>query len=190
MVRPWPDWPEWFRRPWPCKPNIGDPNVNELCLQLMGVSPGLLLQPIATTFPHGQPEVAAILVVRPGSVVSTGGGPVPDASRHRPMHQIRPREFATEVCDLIIRPPVEAPYDSLREQLICFRAEEVAAELFSAEELGDRKPSQLLRRLQQLMGECASHRQHIRIPAGALLEASPWQCPHDPGLYCQLEQFG
>ena len=68
-------------------------------------------------------------------------------------------EFATEVRDLIIRPPVDAPYDSLREQLIkrtTASEQRKLQQLFSAEELGDRKPSQLLRRLQQLMGERAS----------------------------------
>ena len=61
-------------------------------------------------------------------------------------------DFATEVRDLIFRPPADAPYDCLLEQLI---KRTTASEqrklqlLFSAEELGDRKPSQLLRRLQQ-----------------------------------------
>ena len=36
-------------------------------------------------------------------------------------------EFATVVWDLIIRPPVDAPYDSLRQTHHCFRAEEAAA---------------------------------------------------------------
>ena len=68
-------------------------------------------------------------------------------------------EFATEVRDLIIRPPSDTPYDSLREQLIrrtTASEQRKLQQLFSAEELGDRKPSQLLRRLQQLLGERAS----------------------------------
>ena len=68
-------------------------------------------------------------------------------------------EFATEVRDLTIRPPVDAPYDSLHEQLIkrtTASEQRKLQQLFSAEELGDWKPSQLLRRLQQLMGERAS----------------------------------
>ena len=81
-------------------------------------------------------------------------------------------EFATEVRDLIIRPPADAPYDSLREQLIKRTTASEQRKLTAAVQC---------RRV-------GRHRQHI--PAGALLEASPWQCPHDPGLYCQLEQFG
>ena len=65
-------------------------------------------------------------------------------------------EFAQEVRDLILSPPVSTPFDTLKQQLI----ERTAAseqrrlqQLFHAEELGDRKPSQLLRRMQQLMGD-------------------------------------
>ena len=61
-------------------------------------------------------------------------------------------DFATEVRDLINRPPADAHNDSLREQLIkrtTASEQRKLQQLFSAEELGDRKPSQLLRRLQQ-----------------------------------------
>ncbi len=67
-------------------------------------------------------------------------------------------EIATEVRDLLLTPPAETPYDTLREQLI---KRTVASEqrrlqlLLNAEELGDRKPTQLLRRMQQLLGEKA-----------------------------------
>ena len=112
---------------------------------------------------HGQPEVAAILVFRLGSVVSTAQFRMRHVTAQRTkfyhvVASLSP-DFATEVRDLIIRPPADAPYDSLREQLIkCTTASEQRKlqQLFSAEELGDRKPSQLLSRLQQLMGERAS----------------------------------
>ena len=68
-------------------------------------------------------------------------------------------EFAQEVRDLILNPPASSPYSDLRKILV----ERTAAseqrrlqQLFNAEELGDRKPTQLLRRMQQLLGDKAS----------------------------------
>ena len=65
-------------------------------------------------------------------------------------------EVAAEICDLILSPPAETPYDVLKEQLVKRTAaseQKCLQQLFSFEELGDRKPTQLLRRLQQLAGD-------------------------------------
>jgi len=65
-------------------------------------------------------------------------------------------EFAVEVRDLLIRPPSVDPYKTLKAQLT---KRTTASEqrklqlLFTAEELGDRKPTQLLRRMRQLLGD-------------------------------------
>ena len=68
-------------------------------------------------------------------------------------------EYATEVRDIILHPPETRPYDSLREQLIKRTATSEQRRLqllLTAEELGDRKPSQMLRRMQQLLGDGAA----------------------------------
>ena len=64
-------------------------------------------------------------------------------------------EFATEVRDLILHPPTTHPYETLKEQLIRRTAaseQRRFQQLITTEELGDRRPSQLLRRIQQLLG--------------------------------------
>ena len=65
-------------------------------------------------------------------------------------------EIAQEVRDLLLAPPAERPYDVLKEQLIRRTSESEQRrlqQLLTEEELGDRKPSQLLRKMRQLLGE-------------------------------------
>ena len=68
-------------------------------------------------------------------------------------------EFATEVCDLLLCSPEEDPYDRLKTKLTkCTSASEQCClqELLSAEELGDKMPSQVLRCIQQLLSSMAN----------------------------------
>ncbi|KAL5515485.1 hypothetical protein EMCRGX_G000658 [Ephydatia muelleri] len=65
-------------------------------------------------------------------------------------------EFAMEVRDLILNPPTEIPYDSLEMELVkrtTASEQRKLQQLISGEELEDRKPTQLLRRMQQLLSD-------------------------------------
>ena len=61
-------------------------------------------------------------------------------------------EFAMEVRDLLLKPPAESLYDTPKAELIKRTA---ASEQRKLEQhiSGDRKPTQLLRRMQQLLGD-------------------------------------
>ena len=67
-------------------------------------------------------------------------------------------EYVTEVCDLILELPAEQPYKTLKAQLTkqtSTSEQRRIQELLSTEELGERTPSQILRRIQQLLGDMA-----------------------------------
>ena len=71
---------------------------------------------------------------------------------------VLPTEYATEIQDLLLDPPEEEPYEKLKHLLIARIADserQKLRQLLTAEELGDRKPSQLLRKMQLLLGEKA-----------------------------------
>lgn len=62
-------------------------------------------------------------------------------------------EITTEVRDLNVS---DNPYDTLKQQLIqhtCLPEQRRLQQLFNATKLGDRKPTQLLRRMQKLLGD-------------------------------------
>ncbi|XP_064485182.1 uncharacterized protein LOC135397508 [Ornithodoros turicata] len=63
---------------------------------------------------------------------------------------------ASEVRDLVASPPTQSPYDVLKTELIrrtSMSEQKRFQRLLTQEELGDRAPSQLLRRMRQLLGD-------------------------------------
>lgn len=65
-------------------------------------------------------------------------------------------EFAQEVRDILLNPPAEDPYNTVKAELIRRTSQSEQKrlrQLLISEELGDRKPTQLLRRMQQLLGD-------------------------------------
>ena len=65
-------------------------------------------------------------------------------------------EYATEVRDLLLSPPAEQPYEQLKRELTnrtSVSKQRRLQQLLTSEEIGDRKPSQLLRHIQQLLGD-------------------------------------
>ena len=65
-------------------------------------------------------------------------------------------DIAQEIRDILISPPPTNPYDVLKSELIkrtSASEQKRFDQLLISEELGDRKPSQLLRRMRQLLGD-------------------------------------
>ena len=94
-------------------------------------------------------------------------------------------EFTTEVWDLILKPPHDNLYDTLKSQLIrCTAASEQQKlqQLINSEELGDHKPTQLLRQMQQLLGDKLGSADLQSFLRELFLHASPEQRTHGSGL--------
>ncbi|CAN7938400.1 unnamed protein product, partial [Ixodes hexagonus] len=67
-----------------------------------------------------------------------------------------PPEVADEVDDLLASPPATEPYEQLKTTILAQKTTSERTrlqELLAAEELGDRRPSQMLHRMRQLFGD-------------------------------------
>ena len=85
---------------------------------------------------------------------------------------------AAKVRDLILRPPPDHPYDELKQALIKrtkASEQQHLQQLLTAEKLGDRKPSQLLRRMQQLLGNSGP-----ALDSAFVRELFLWHLPPPP----------
>ena len=68
---------------------------------------------------------------------------------------VLPARYASEVSDIILRPP-EQPYKVLKAELtkcVCPSKRQRLQQLLHVDDLGDRKPSQLLRHMLNLCGD-------------------------------------
>lgn len=79
-----------------------------------------------------------------------------EATKYAHVIATLPPEVAQDVRDILISPPAANPYTTLKQQLVTRTTESeqrMVQMLLTEEELGDRKPSQFLRRLEQLVGD-------------------------------------
>ena len=80
-------------------------------------------------------------------------------SKFDPVVSSLPQTVAAVVRDILRAPPQDMPYDTLKTELIRRTTESEQRrlqQLLTSEELGDRKPSELLRRMKQLLGDKAN----------------------------------
>ena len=108
----------------------------------------------------GVREDPSLLARGPPCMVRPSGGAVRNQEHNQPEDVLRSCSCGPlkRVCDIILHPPEENAYSTLKDLLIKRTAASERKRLqllFTSEELGDRKPTQLLRSMQQLLGDSA-----------------------------------
>ncbi|KAH8027376.1 hypothetical protein HPB51_004767 [Rhipicephalus microplus] len=76
-------------------------------------------------------------------------------TRHWHLVSCLPPDIADDLADILVSPHPSHPYDTLKAAIISRKSESVHSrlqQLITTTELGDRRPSQLLRRMRQLLG--------------------------------------
>ncbi|XP_042150251.1 uncharacterized protein LOC121838220 [Ixodes scapularis] len=95
-----------------------------------------------------------------------------------------PPEVADELDDVLASPPPDDAYNYIKRTILARKTESEASrlqQLLNTEELGDRRPSQLLHRMRQLLGEQASDTNTLilrelflqRLPQGIRMTLAP-----------------
>lgn len=70
-----------------------------------------------------------------------------------------PHEIVADIRDLILRPPITNAYETIKNTIIqrsTLSQQQRLHQLLNDQQLGDKKPSQLLRRMQQLAGDMSN----------------------------------
>ncbi len=89
--------------------------------------------------------------------------------------RVLPARYASEVRDIILRPP-EEPYKAIKDELqkrVCMSRRQQLQQLLHLEDLGDRKPSQLLRHMLKLRGGTAADADQDEIFREIFLQKLP-----------------
>ncbi|XP_064475687.1 uncharacterized protein LOC135389578 [Ornithodoros turicata] len=83
------------------------------------------------------------------------GGITTQSIRYHHISSVVCEDVLLEASDVLSSPPLEDPYDALKRAIISIvhpSDRQRLHELFSKEPLGDRKPSQLVRHMKQILG--------------------------------------
>lgn len=105
-------------------------------------------------------------------------------SRYYHVVSALPPELADELDDILAMPPPDDAFDHLKRTILARKTESETSrlqQLLNTEELGDRRPSQLLHRMRQLLGEQASDANNPilrelflhRLPQGMRMALAP-----------------
>ncbi|BHF81015.1 hypothetical protein SprV_0702414400 [Sparganum proliferum] len=79
-----------------------------------------------------------------------------ELSKYHKLVEVLPANIISQVQPLLVNPPADLPYSALKAEILCLNAvsdRQRYHQLIKEETLGDRKPSELLRRMRALLGD-------------------------------------